>query len=569
MGRRTVPVSFELKDFLGRFFYDRPWMVVGYVATMLVYPVGTVLIPSLSGFLLEKVKSRVPGKELYYLFWVFGGLALLLLAQYLVGVFLDARLTTEMQAYVRTEVFERVLSGTDRNFAVQDTAIILSRVLKLPTAVVNVVRQYRNMVIPGAFTLLGVLVYFLYQDTTHKTMHGLALIGVSIVMVAGLLWSATMCYDAMVEADDIHDDLHNHLGDTLDNLLHIYLADASSDELERLKAAQDEQVSTMTTALQCPNYHVSVLQLILTAALVGIGGSIVRMYYQEKLDAAELTAALFVLMCSRHILFNALAAWPHLLWSTSMMLKLGAYIESLQPRDTATGDADDNAEPPPPATPTLSFTDVSYQYGHDGRAVLQNASFSIDEPGMYALVGPIGSGKSTIAKLALGLHSDFEGEVMVAGGSVQAMSRSELSQRITYVPANPPLLDLTIRENLQIGIPGCTDEAIQDALETLGIDEHPAFALDAPVGRGGSKLSTGQRVMLYLARVMLRDTQVILCDEVTANLDPASQATVVGKLQELANDRVVLMITHDRHLIDELRLPTYSLDPTTGQISGG
>lgn len=564
MGQRADLKSFELKQFLGQFFYDRPWMVVGYVATMLVYPVGTVLVPSLAGVVLEKVKSRAPREEWGYLLWIFLGLAVLLLAQYLVGVFLDARLTTEMQAYVRTEVFERVLNSTDRNFEVQDTAIILSRVLKLPTAVVNVVRQYRNMVIPGAFTLFGVLVYFLWQDATHKTMHGFALMGVAVVLVLGLLWSAKGCFNAMVEADNIHDDLHNHLGDTLDNLLHIYLADASTDELERLRSAQKVQVDTMTTALQCPNYHVSVLQLILTAGLVGIGSSIVMMYYRKHLNAVELTAALFVLMCSRHILFNALAAWPHLLWSTSMMLKLGDYIDSLQPRDTATGSG---ATSLPQPQASLAFTGVTYRYAHDGRAVLQNASFSIDQPGMYALVGPIGSGKSTVAKLALGLHSNFEGTIAVAGASVQAMSRAQLSQRIMYVPATPPLLDLTIRENLQFGIPGCTDQRIHDALETLGVRQDPAFALDAPVGRGGTRLSTGQRVILYLARVMLRDAKVILCDEVTANLDSVSKTTVVTKLQALARTRVVLMITHDQTLIREQGLTSYRIDPRTGTIN--
>jgi ABC-type multidrug transport system fused ATPase/permease subunit len=166
---------------------------------------------------------------------------------------------------------------------------------------------------------------------------------------------------------------------------------------------------------------------------------------------------------------------------------------------------------------------------------------------VIAVVGPSGGGKSTLVKLLLGLHPDYEGQIAVCGAELRSVDLSELRKLVSYVPQDAYLFDGTIEENIALGRPGAThDEVIRAATAAHAHD----FILAQPdgyaakVGERGAKLSGGQRQRIAIARALLRDAPILLLDEATSALDAESERLVQSALEVLMRGRTTLAVAH-------------------------
>jgi ATP-binding cassette subfamily B protein len=167
------------------------------------------------------------------------------------------------------------------------------------------------------------------------------------------------------------------------------------------------------------------------------------------------------------------------------------------------------------------------------------------------LFGPSGAGKSTALHLLLRLYDVDAGRVLINGIDVRAFDRYRLRGRIAFVPQDPWLLDATIAENIAFGSKSATRAEVLAAGAAALVDE---FALelprgyDTPVGEAGVLLSGGQRRRVALARAAVSKAPIVLLDEPTIGLDPASATTLVRAIRAATATRTVLLVTHDRDL---------------------
>ncbi|MCA1737286.1 MAG: thiol reductant ABC exporter subunit CydC [Actinobacteria bacterium] len=202
---------------------------------------------------------------------------------------------------------------------------------------------------------------------------------------------------------------------------------------------------------------------------------------------------------------------------------------------------------PPPADHTLEFDRVSFRYHEDAPSVLNGVSFRVDPGNRVAIVGPSGSGKSTIANLALRFWDPAEGEIRLGGHDLRGYTEDDLRDAIGVAAQDTHLFNETLRDNLLLARPGATDSEIGSALEKAqltGFVSSLPQGLDAPLGEQGLRLSGGERQRLAGARALLRDTPVLILDEPTANLDPATERELLAGIYEQMPDRATLVITH-------------------------
>ena len=202
--------------------------------------------------------------------------------------------------------------------------------------------------------------------------------------------------------------------------------------------------------------------------------------------------------------------------------------------------------PLPDVRDGFRFEDVAYAYP-DGTEALSGISFEARVGTMVAIVGPAGAGKTTLAQLTPRFLRPTAGRITVDGIALDAIDRGELRDRIAFVFQEPTLFDATIEENIRLGKPTATDAEVQSAAEAAGAAEFIARlprGMATPLGRGGGRLSVGQKQRLSIARALVRDAPVLVLDEPTAALDPETEARLVETLREVSRDRLVLVIAH-------------------------
>lgn len=194
----------------------------------------------------------------------------------------------------------------------------------------------------------------------------------------------------------------------------------------------------------------------------------------------------------------------------------------------------------------IRFDRVGYRYP-DGTRALEDISFAARVGELTAVVGPAGSGKTTLAHLAARFLEVSEGSVAYDGRDARSLTIDSLRANVAYVFQETFLFDGSIEDNLRLAAPNATEAQLLRALEMARakefVDRLPD-GLRTRVGRGGSQLSVGQRQRLAIARALVRDAKVLILDEPTSALDPDTEAALVASLREAGRDRLVLIVAH-------------------------
>ncbi|MEM1377813.1 MAG: type I secretion system permease/ATPase, partial [Pseudomonadota bacterium] len=200
----------------------------------------------------------------------------------------------------------------------------------------------------------------------------------------------------------------------------------------------------------------------------------------------------------------------------------------------------------------LEFRGVSFTYPEAPVKALDNVSFKMDAGETIALLGRVGSGKSTLGRLIAGFMEPEEGLILLDGHELGHIGRAQLRESVGYMPQDPVLFTGTIRENLVLGRSNATDDEVNKALYYAGMDvfisENPE-GLDQFIGEKGDRLSGGQRQAIGLARLLLRKPKLLFLDEPTSAMDTGTENTVIQRLRELSATGVsMILCTHRQSL---------------------
>ena len=202
---------------------------------------------------------------------------------------------------------------------------------------------------------------------------------------------------------------------------------------------------------------------------------------------------------------------------------------------------------------SIDFRDVSFSYPGQSEPSLRNLSFSIKPGEKVAILGRIGSGKTTLEKLILGLYLPTQGAVLVDGIDLRQLDPAELRRQIGYVQQDVMLFYGSLRDNIILGAPLADDAAIVKAAEIGGIlslvNQHPK-GFDMLVGERGESLSGGQRQGVAIARAVINDPPILLLDEPTSSMDFSSEDDIKRRLGEYAQGKTVILISHRTSLLD-------------------
>lgn len=204
-------------------------------------------------------------------------------------------------------------------------------------------------------------------------------------------------------------------------------------------------------------------------------------------------------------------------------------------------------------TGDIEFKDVDFNYPGQDQTALRNVSLKIRAGEHVAILGRVGSGKTTLEKLILGLYRPTSGAVLVDGIDLRQLDPAELRRNIGYVPQDTTLFYGSLRDNLTIAAPTADDAAVLRAAQVGGITEfvnnHPK-GFDMTVGERGESLSGGQRQAVAIARAAINDPPILLMDEPTGSMDHSSEEEIKQQLKTYAAGKTMIVVTHRTSLLD-------------------
>jgi len=195
----------------------------------------------------------------------------------------------------------------------------------------------------------------------------------------------------------------------------------------------------------------------------------------------------------------------------------------------------------------IEFKNVSYKFEGASQPIIKNLSFKIPAGQKVALVGKMGSGKSTLSRLIAGIYEPTEGAILIDGVDVRQIDPADIRKNIGIMLQDSWLFSGTIRENIQMGFNEYDDDHLLRVCKIAGVDDfvgsHPK-GYDLEIRERGQGLSGGQRQTINLARSLLHDPNILLLDEPTSSMDQGSEKKVVEALKEVCAGKTMLIVTH-------------------------
>lgn len=202
---------------------------------------------------------------------------------------------------------------------------------------------------------------------------------------------------------------------------------------------------------------------------------------------------------------------------------------------------------------SLTMEELSFKYPATERFALERVSIHIRPGEKVGVIGRMGSGKSTLGRLCVGLYQPTEGAVKLGGVDVRQLDMVDLRSRIGYVSQDNYLFYGTVRENISFGAINADDRMVLRAANIAGVTDfvraHPA-GFGMPVGERGMSLSGGQRQSVAIARALLQDPDILIMDEPSSNMDNSSELALKQRLAATLGNKTLILVTHRLSMLD-------------------
>ena len=202
---------------------------------------------------------------------------------------------------------------------------------------------------------------------------------------------------------------------------------------------------------------------------------------------------------------------------------------------------------------TIELKNVSYSFPGSKIPIIKDLSLKIPAGQKVAILGKMGSGKTTFARLLSGLIEPTEGAIMIDGVDIRQIDSSDMRRNVGVMLQKTWLFSGTVKENLQIGYYEYGDDHLLNISKISGVDDFVSRSqsgYDLMLGEGGQGLSGGQLQSINLARAMLHDPNVLILDEPTSSMDTGTEKAVISRLKDWANKRTMIMVTHRNSILE-------------------
>lgn len=530
--------TLEIIGRVSHYLWPYRWLALANIGCAILSLAGAFAFPKLTQIIIDNVIGQ---QQQDLLVWAVAGL---LGAFFVRDLFnsLRIRINNVFEQNVifdlRRDVYARLQRLPIGYFDQRASGDLMTRVIEDVNSVERVLIDGTEQGTVAILSIVGVLAILL---ATQPLLAGIAMIPIPLLAV-GALWytlTAHRRYRAQRRAASAMNAL---LMDNLQGIRQIKAFHRESHEDTRFaRRADDLRQGTLRVMLAWAHYHPAMN----FAAALGIvlvlwfGG---RQVFDGTLSLGELIAFLLYLA----LFYEPVGRLHGLNQMLQAARAAGERVFDILDHPVEHQTSRRTQTLPAPVRGEVCYDNVSFHYNPD-RTALRNISFRAPPGAMIALVGPTGSGKSTLVNLLPAFYEQTEGRILIDGHDTHRLALESLRAQIAVVSQEPFLFNGTIRENILYGRLDASPEQLEHAARAANCHE---FILRLPqsyesrVGERGVKLSVGEKQRVSIARALLRNAPILILDEATASVDTATERLIQQALQRLMSGRTSFVIAH-------------------------
>lgn len=538
--QQRVTITSLVREYVAQ----HPGFVALYVLALLMNPVKELLVPHLFGRIVRALQENENVMGLFC--WVVVVWAVVQ-AVFTYIDWQDVHYYPAMMGFLRAKVFGHVLDVHRENFDDLKTFETIAKQSKLPILIYGFLDMWKRTFIPQAVIFGFALVYIGLFDPPAALVMGLLV----ALVVALVLASPKRCEEASQGKDAAYNAMNEQTEDVMRNMMAVLNAVNEGREGGLLQRSHEAYSALCRATMLCV---IGVQARLLPLQVVFMSFMIWRCYRMSHQDVGRAVSLLLIVLSLSGGLTRVFAE------TRDLIIKWGMVKESMTIFDNAPA-AQQCGSAVPPAAPgsagadaQIELRDVTFGYRHSTQPVLERVSLAVPHRQRLLVVGRIGSGKSTLLKLIMRYKRPSAGELLLEGVPYCRTTAAQVRRRIGYVPQVPLLFNRSIYENIVYGSEerGLTPAQVEAMIRDLGLEslfDNLDTGIMSPAGKNGSRLSGGQRQVVWILRVLLQEPEILLLDEPTASIDTATKDVIYSLLEMLMRDRTVVMVTHDNYLL--------------------
>ena len=522
----------NLDQIIRVFFKNNKGWVAGYIFFSLVFPLVGVVLPKLYGTMIEALKD---GKDPNI-----KSIVILIAISIIMTAILnkiDSIFVPKLQNYIRENVVDVLLRKNANNQKEHNMGELISEIVKLPNTVRVIFAKVRGDVLPVIISSIFIVGRFMYVNVYL----GIAvLIGLVAIFVA-LGSTAKECLDRSTKLDETSDVLHEGISELFDNVLNVYSAGTTETEFEQLRKLQNAYAHSYKYTYECINSVRSLSSASVCALFCGVIGYMYKVYRRNKISLGELISISITSFFAMGLFQGFFGTLQDLVFNMGVYRKIRDNIGNVP-------DDRENYNKIKIKDGNIEFKNVMVKLGT--KQVLDNFSDKISAGDCVAIVGRIGSGKSTLVKGILKLLPLDSGSILIDGHDINDVDPMLLRSQITFVTQNPIPFSRSILSNITYGSGDVSRSKVESLLKKYNLQNHLTLDLDAQAGRKGSHLSGGQRMIVFLLRVLLQNKRIVILDEPTSSLDVNTQEVIYKMIDDIKkNNCTIIVISHDSGIL--------------------
>jgi ATP-binding cassette subfamily B protein len=545
------------------FFQENPTLVICNLIISIVYPIQDIGLPILYGQVIDAASEN--GHEAMIKPFVYVA-AMLIFIQltHVVSDLQDAKFTPSIRNFITDDMVKKILDTYETKYKELSIGEIISQIVKIPYHLSSLADKIKNGIIPHILTFMIANIYFFYYDRTL----GIGLLIMVATFTSSCLAAPFKCEEISVQADTDANELNEQIDDSLRNLISIYSQDQKKQEIERLKPYEDAFKKSYQNSMKCSIMtRLWVLPIILIFLLVFIYRCY-TMISTKQMKIATFVSLFVMLLYVLDCMLLFTESISDLIFDWGVVCGFNDFFEKSKETDNVTQEivSINNVKIPEKG---IYFNDVTFTYTKGKLPILDKFTIHIKPGEKLAIIGDIGSGKSTIEKLVLKLNIPNSGEIYLDGKPYSNITVKELRKHIGYVPQNPLLFNRTVIENIRYGNEKhISEQDVVELIENLGLTgefTQLESGIHTKVGKHGSRISGGQRQIVTIVRILLSNPEILVLDEPTSSLDEKTKSLMQKLYDQVMVNKTVIMVTHDTTL---MKYATRTITMVRGKITG-